>query len=148
MDGAVFTPGAVQNREDHIDRFEAVVDDRARSVFQGRVLVQPGAHKTDAHQLNRNLLLSEAARADTKPELVIHADDVKCSHGATVGDLDREALFYLQARGIDPAGARALLIEGFIAELLDDVDQPAVAAQLRAMFADWQGARGRAAEAA
>ena len=128
--------------------FKGVLDDESKAVFQGRIVVHKDAQKTDGHQLCKTLLLSTGAEIDAKPELEIYADDVKCSHGATVGDLDREALFYLQARGIDPAGARALLIEGFIAELLDDVDQPAVAAQLRAMFADWQGARGRAAEAA
>ena len=103
--------------------------------------MREGAQGTDAHQLNRNLLLSPNARADSKPELVIHADDVKCGHGATVGDLDKDAMFYLRARGIDPAQARALLIEAFIGELLDDVTQPALQTRLRDLLGAWLGYR-------
>ena len=121
--------------------YKGVIDERARAVFQGRVLVREGAQGTDAHQLNRNLLLSPNARADSKPELVIHADDVKCGHGATVGDLDADAMFYLRARGIDPARARALLIEAFIGELLDDVTQPALGTRLRDLIGAWLGYR-------
>ena len=121
--------------------YKGVIDERARAVFQGRVLVREGAQGTDAHQLNRNLLLSPNARADSKPELVIHADDVKCGHGATVGDLDKAAMFYLRARGIDQARARALLIEAFIGELLDDVTQPAVQTRLRDLLGAWLGDR-------
>ena len=117
--------------------YKGVVDERARAVFQGTVVVHPGAQGTNAHQLNRNLLLSPNARADSKPELIIHADDVKCSHGATVGDLDADAMFYLRARGIDPAEARALLIEAFVGELFDDVAQPAVKARLAELLAAW-----------
>ena len=117
--------------------YKGVVDERARAVFQGTVVVHPGAQGTNAHQLNRNLLLSPNARADSKPELIIHADDVKCSHGATVGDLDADAMFYLRARGINPAEARALLIEAFIGELFDDVAQPAVKARLAELLAAW-----------
>ena len=113
------------------------MDERARAVFQGTVVVHPGAQGTNAHQLNRNLLLSPNARADSKPELIIHADDVKCSHGATVGDLDADAMFYLRARGINPAEARALLIEAFIGELFDDVAQPAVKARLAELLVAW-----------
>jgi Fe-S cluster assembly protein SufD len=119
--------------------FKGVIDGRARAVFQGRVLVRPGAQRTDAHQLNRNLLLSPDARADSKPELVIHADDVKCSHGATVGDLDKDAMFYLRSRGIDAPRARAMLIEGFIGELFDDVPKPAIQLRLRGQLASWLG---------
>ena len=127
--------------------FKGVLDGESRSVFQGRVLVEAGAQRTDAHQINRNLLLSPHAEADSKPELVIHADDVKCSHGATTGDLDREALFYMRARGIDPAEARALLIEAFMVELIEGVTPPAVQAQLAACLDAWLGsaAIGRAA---
>jgi Fe-S cluster assembly protein SufD len=104
--------------------FRSVVDERAHAVFQGSIRVAPNAQKTDARQLNHNLLLSAAAAADTKPELEILADDVQCSHGASVGDLDREALFYMRTRGIGEIEARALLIEGFLGELLRELDDP------------------------
>ncbi len=125
--------------------FKGVLDGRSRSVFQGRVRVEPGAQRTNAHQLNRNLLLSPGAEADSKPELVIHADDVKCSHGATTGDLDRDALFYLRARGIDPDRARALLIEAFVAELIEDAAVPAARANLVQALNAWLDAAGEAA---
>ncbi|MGH7124411.1 MAG: Fe-S cluster assembly protein SufD [Stellaceae bacterium] len=99
--------------------FKGVLDDRAHGVFLGRIGVRPGADKTDAHQLNRNLLLSPRAAVDTKPELEILADDVKCSHGATVGDLDEAALFYLRSRGIDEAAARGMLIEAFATDAIE-----------------------------
>lgn len=117
--------------------FKNVVDDRARSVFQGRVLVRPDAQLTDASQSNRNLLLSREAVADSKPELRIFANDVKCSHGATVGDLDRDALFYLRSRGIDAAGARALLIAAFAAELVAAVAADDVRAYLQGAVDGW-----------
>ena len=98
--------------------FRNVADDNARTVFQGRVVVERAAQKTDARQSSRGLLLSPGAEAQNKPELRIFADDVKCSHGATVGDLDRDALFYLRARGIDEDEARALLTRAFVADLL------------------------------
>ena len=103
--------------------FRNVLDDQSRSVFQGGVIVQQDAQKTDSSQSNRNLLLSPGAHADAKPELRIFADDVKCAHGATVGDLDREALFYLQSRGIPVERAKALLIEAFIGEVLEQLPE-------------------------
>jgi len=116
--------------------FKTVVDERAHGVFLGRIAVRPDAQKTDAHQLNKNLLLSPRAAVDTKPELEILADDVKCSHGATVGDLDEAALFYLEARGIPPAEARRMLIEAFAAEAIEQIEDDAglrahLAAQVR-----------------
>ena len=120
--------------------FKNVLDGRSRSVFQGRVVVHKGAQKTDAGQSNRNLLLSPGAEADSKPELRIFADDVKCSHGATVGELDKDALFYLRSRGIDADEARGLLIEGFVAELIDGVAEPAIAAQFRRAVGGWLAA--------
>ena len=119
--------------------FKNVLDDRGRSVFQGRIIVQPDAQKVDAHQSNRNLLLSPRAQAETKPELQILADDVKCSHGATVGDLDRNALFYLESRGIDAARARALLIEAFLGELIETAPGEGVQRRLRALVGAWLG---------
>ncbi|HEY3448323.1 MAG TPA: Fe-S cluster assembly protein SufD [Myxococcales bacterium] len=98
--------------------YKGILDGQARAVFQGRVLVRPGAQKTDAKQSNRNLLLSPTAQANSKPQLEIHADDVKCTHGAAVGQLDREALFYLRSRGIGEGEARSLLTEAFAGEVL------------------------------
>lgn len=92
---------------------------RGRGIFDARVVVQPGAQKADARQSSRNLLLSPHAEIDVKPQLEIHADDVKCGHGATVGQLDEAAIFYLRSRGIDADEARALLLRGFADEALD-----------------------------
>jgi len=102
--------------------FKGVIDERAHGVFLGRIAVRPQAQKTNAHQLNKNLLLSPRANVDTKPELEILADDVKCSHGATVGDLDEEALFYLEARGIPAPEARRMLIEAFAADAIEQIE--------------------------
>jgi len=98
---------------------KGMVDGNAHGVFNGSILVRQDAQKTDARQTNRNLLLSGGARVDTKPRLAIYADDVKCAHGATTGQLDEEALFYLQARGIDLESARDLLRYAFAHEILD-----------------------------
>jgi hypothetical protein len=87
--------------------FNGILDDKSRGVFHGRILVQPIAQKTDAKQTNKNLLLSDDAGADTKPQLEIYADDVKCTHGATIGQLNEESIFYLRSRGIAPETARA-----------------------------------------
>jgi Fe-S cluster assembly protein SufD len=106
--------------------FKGVVGDRAHGVFLGRIAVRPDAQKSDALQLNRNLLLSPRAAVDTKPELEILADDVKCSHGATVGDLDEAALFYLRARGIPEEEARGMLIEGFVVDALERIEDRAM----------------------
>jgi Fe-S cluster assembly protein SufD len=112
--------------------FKGVVDERAHGVFLGRIAVRPDAQKTDAHQLNKNLLLSPRANVDTKPELEILADDVKCSHGATVGDLDEDALFYLAARGIPDSEARRMLVEAFAADAVERLEDPALGAHLLA----------------
>ena len=93
-----------------------------RGVYQGCIKVAPDAQKTDAQQLSRALLLSHRAEIVTKPELEIFADDVKCSHGATAGELDANALFFLRARGIPEAEARTLLIEAFFGEALDKIE--------------------------
>jgi len=86
----------------------------------------PGAQKTDAKQTSRNLIIGNRAVIDTKPELEIYADDVKCAHGASVGDLDETALFYLRARGIPDVEARRMLIEGFVREAVETIEQPAI----------------------
>ncbi|MBR0753894.1 Fe-S cluster assembly protein SufD [Bradyrhizobium jicamae] len=101
--------------------FRAVVDDRAHSVFQGRIIVRPDAQKTDAKMMTRALLLSDEAEADNKPELEIFADDVTCGHGATTGALDESLLFYLRARGLPEKDAQALLIQAFVGEAIEQI---------------------------
>lgn len=112
--------------------YKGVLDDRARGVFQGHIVVAREAQKTDGHQLNRALMLSDGAEIDSKPMLEIYADDVKCSHGATAGDLEKNALFYLRARGIPEAEARGLLIAAFLGEVIDDLPVPEVREVFRA----------------
>jgi Fe-S cluster assembly protein SufD len=101
--------------------YKGVLDDRSRAVFNGKVFVQPEAQKTDAKQTNRNLLRSDHARVDTKPQLEIFADDVKCTHGATVGRLDDVARFYARSRGIPADAAERLLTYAFAAEVIEEV---------------------------
>ena len=112
--------------------FKGVAAGRAHGAFQGRITVRPGAQKVDAHMLSRNLLLGAHAAIDTKPELEIFADDVKCSHGAAVGDLDETALFYLLARGIPREQARHMLIEAFMREAVEIVEPGALREHLLA----------------
>ncbi|HEV2453376.1 MAG TPA: Fe-S cluster assembly protein SufD, partial [Verrucomicrobiae bacterium] len=101
--------------------FNGILDDKSRGVFHGRIYVHPLAQKTDAKQTNKNLLLSNDATADTKPQLEIYADDVKCTHGATIGQLNSESIFYLRARGIPEATARRMLIHAFAGEIVERV---------------------------
>ncbi|HTT79201.1 MAG TPA: Fe-S cluster assembly protein SufD [Stellaceae bacterium] len=127
LDGAFVVGGAdeanIVTAVDHAapggetrELIKGVAAGRGHGAFQGRIIVREHAQKTDAHQLSRNLILGRRAVIDTKPELEIFADDVKCSHGASVGDLDEAALFYLKSRGIPPDAARHMLIEGFLRE--------------------------------
>lgn len=110
---------------------KCVVGGHAHAVFNGRILVRPGAQLTDSAQSSRNLLLSPRAHVDTKPQLEIFADDVKCSHGATVGQLEAEEMFYLRSRGLAEPAARSLLTYGFAAEIVDRIPVPSVVAALR-----------------
>lgn len=110
--------------------YKGVLDGSSHGVFNGKVFVRPEAQKTDGKQTNKNLLLSEGAKVDTKPQLEIYADDVKCTHGATVGRLDEIGMFYLESRGISAALARRLLTYGFAAEVLAEVTQDPIRAQL------------------
>lgn len=110
--------------------YKGVLDGRSRAVFHGRVVVQPNAQHTDAQQVNNNLLLSREAEADTEPQLEIYADDVKCSHGATVGQLDPDALFYLRSRAMDVAAARDLLTYAFARDVLNRIRLEPVRLQL------------------
>ncbi|MGH8120778.1 MAG: Fe-S cluster assembly protein SufD, partial [Gammaproteobacteria bacterium] len=103
------------------ENYRGVLNEHARGVFNGKVIVHKDAQKTDASQNNANLLLSDNAEVDTKPELEIYADDVKCAHGATVGQLDQDMLFYLRSRAIDETTARNLLTYAFVDEVLREV---------------------------
>jgi Fe-S cluster assembly protein SufD len=114
--------------------YKGVLDGRARGVFSGRVVVRPGAQKTDAHQTNKNLLLSDGVEVDSKPQLEIFADDVKCSHGAADGQLAADAMFYLKSRGLGEAQARALLTYGFASEVLGRIGPEALRARLDALL--------------
>jgi Fe-S cluster assembly protein SufD len=117
--------------------YRSVMGDKARGVFQGKIKVAEGAVKTDGYQLSRALLLSDQAEMDAKPELEIYADDVKCSHGSTVGELDERALFYLRSRGIGEEEARALLIKAFVGELLDEIQTPALREAVQREVEGW-----------
>jgi Fe-S cluster assembly protein SufD len=119
-DTTMFLDHAVPNGTSR-EIFRAVVDDRAHSVFQGRIIVRPKAQKTDAKMMTRALLLSDEAEADNKPELEIFADDVTCGHGATTGALDESLLFYLRARGLPEKEAQALLIQAFVGEAIESI---------------------------
>jgi Fe-S cluster assembly protein SufD len=110
--------------------YKGILDGNGRAVFNGKVFVRHGAQKTDAMQTNKNLLLSSRARVDTKPQLEIFADDVKCAHGAAVGQLEPEELFYLQARGINPTLARNLLTYGFAEEVIGKIKVDSIRTQL------------------
>lgn len=109
---------------------KCIVDESAHGVFSGKIMVRPHAQQTDARQLNRNLLLSDKARMDTKPQLEIFADDVKCAHGATVGQLDNESLFYLRSRGLTEVAARNLLTYAFGGEVINRVIVPSLKQRL------------------
>lgn len=115
--------------------YKGVVDGHGRGIFDGHVVVKPGAMKTDASQTNKNLLLSASAQAYTRPRLEIFADDVKCAHGAAVGELDDDALFYLRTRGIPQQGARDLLIHAFASEMLDLIQLPSLRSRVQQLLA-------------
>ena len=113
--------------------FNGILDGHVRAVFNGRIIVRPGAQKTNSKQTNNNLLLSGDARADSQPQLEIYADDVRCTHGATLGPLDENSLFYLQARGIDAESARRMLTMGFGLEVLERMGEAAVRDKLEVL---------------
>ena len=111
--------------------YKGVMDGTAQAIFDGKVIVRPQAQKTDAIQINKNLLLTKGARINTKPDLEIFANDVKCKHGATIGQLQKEALFYLQSRGIALAEARQILIRAFVSEIADAIAQEPLRLQMK-----------------
>jgi Fe-S cluster assembly protein SufD len=114
--------------------FRQVLDEQAKGIFYGSVSVPTGSPKTEAHQLNRNLLLSQKAQAISRPELDIHTDDVICSHGSTTGQLDSQALYYLQSRGLSTAEATALLRQAFISALVETIDNADMRALIETML--------------
>ena len=120
VDNHTFIDHAVSDCTSH-ELYKYVLDDEATGAFAGKVLVREGAQHTDSQQTNRNLCLTRQARMYTQPQLEIYADDVKCSHGATVGQLNEDALFYMQQRGISHAEARQLLMRAFVGEVIDEV---------------------------
>jgi Fe-S cluster assembly protein SufD len=129
--------GGCQSRE----MFKTVLDDDSRGVFQGKIIVRPGAQKTDAKMMTQALLLSETAEADNKPELEIFADDVQCGHGATSGALDRDLKFYLMARGIPEREAEALLVQAFVGEAIEGIEHAGLRDALIGHVAAWLSGR-------
>jgi Fe-S cluster assembly protein SufD len=121
--------------------YKGILDDRSHAVFNGKVFVRPEAQKTDAKQTNRNLLLSEGAKVDTKPQLEIFADDVKCTHGATVGRIDEIAFYYLQSRGIPRDEAQRILTYAFAAEVVEEVASAPVRDALDRLVRERMGVR-------
>lgn len=127
------THSVIDHKQPHCNShqlYKGILDDNGRAVFNGKIFVREGAQKTDAMQTNKNLLLSPHARVDTKPQLEIYADDVKCAHGAAVGQLDPEEMFYLQARGINADLGRSLLTYGFAEEVIGKIKIESIRTQL------------------
>ncbi|MDH5723165.1 MAG: Fe-S cluster assembly protein SufD [Alphaproteobacteria bacterium] len=117
--------------------YRTILNDASRGVFQGKVHVHRGAQKTDGYQLSNTILLSPKCEMDTKPELEIYADDVKCSHGATTGQLDEEPLFYLRSRGLSEAEARMLLMKAFVDEVVDKIKDETLRAEIHEKAEKW-----------
>ncbi len=117
--------------------YRTLLDDNARGVFQGKICVAQVAQKTDGYQLANTLLLSPNAEMDTKPELEIYADDVKCSHGTTTGQLDEAPLFYLRQRGLSESQARTLLIQSFVGEVIDKISHEQIRDEIQALTDSW-----------
>lgn len=115
--------------------YKGIMDDKAKAVFGGKIVVRPDAQKTSAYQTNRNILLSDEAEINTKPQLEIYADDVKCSHGATSGKIDNEEMFYLKSRGISEEKAKALLLNAFASEIVEQIKIPELRNEIKAQIA-------------
>ena len=137
-DDTVFMTHAAEGCESR-QVFKRVLREGAVGVFQGKILVRPGAQKTDGYQISQALLLDDASQSLAKPELEIYADDVKCSHGSTTGAIDETALFYLRSRGVPAAEAEALLVLAFLAEAVAEIEDPALAGAVEARLAGWFG---------
>ncbi len=117
--------------------FKTVLKDYSSGVFNGKVIVHKDAQKTDSSQSNKNILLSKNARMNSNPRLVINADDVKCSHGSSTGEIDQDALFYLRSRGIDYKTAKSILIHGFISEIFESLENPKIVNIIKSDFDKW-----------
>ena len=127
---------------DSRELFKTVLDNQSHGVFQGKIIVEPHAQKTNAKMMTRSLLLSDEAEASQKPELEIFADDVVCGHGATAGALDPGLKFYLMSRGISEKEAETLLIQAFIGEAIEEVGNEHIREALNLASLKWLGARG------
>jgi Fe-S cluster assembly protein SufD len=130
----------VEHASPHCDSrqfYNGVLDGRSRGVFHGRIIVHKDAQKTDAKQTNRNLLLSDNAQIDTKPQLEIYADDVKCTHGATIGQMDENAIFYLRSRGINEDAAREILLGAFTSGTLESIQVEEIRNYCESLVAEW-----------
>lgn len=138
----------IDHRQPHAtsrELYKGILSGHAQGVFNGAIIVRKDAQKTDAMQKSKNLLLSEHAQINTKPQLEIRANDVRCAHGASIGQLDQEAIFYLKTRGVADRAARQILIRGFAAEILDRVHVPAIREQLQTLLDEWFEVRLEAA---
>jgi Fe-S cluster assembly protein SufD len=140
-DDTVFVTHAAPSCESR-QVFKKVLMNGATGVFQGKILVKPGAQKTDGYQISQSLLLDDDSQFLAKPELEIYADDVKCSHGSTSGAIDETALFYLQSRGVPRATAQALLVLAFLAEAIDEIADGTMAEDIRARLERWLARHG------
>ncbi|MEE9329995.1 MAG: Fe-S cluster assembly protein SufD [Parvularculaceae bacterium] len=121
--------------------YKAAITGRARGVFQGKFLVKQGAQKTQAQMAHHALLLSQTAEVRAKPELEIYADDVECAHGNTVGALDDDAIFYMRQRGVSEAQARAMLVQAFLSEVIEQIQDEKIRQQFETLVGDWMGAQ-------
>ena len=117
--------------------FKTILKDYSSGVFNGKVTVQKNAQKTDSNQSNKNLILSKNAKMNSNPQLIIHADDVRCSHGSSTGEIDPDALFYMRSRGLDEDTATLLLINGFAAEILETIRNKKIQKFVLKQFKKW-----------
>jgi Fe-S cluster assembly protein SufD len=143
-DATLVVEHAVEPGGESRELFRQIIDDEATGVFQGKIIVQPEAQKTDGRMSSNSVLLGEGATMNNKPELEIFADDVACAHGATCGALDDDLLFYLMSRGISRADAEALMVESFVGEAIDYIEDAEVTAVLHRLVQDWLTARAAA----
>ncbi len=141
-DATLVVEHAVEPGGESRELFRQVIDDEATGVFQGKIIVRPEAQKTDGRMSSNTVLLGEGATMNNKPELEIFADDVACAHGATCGALDDDLLFYLMSRGISRPEAEALMVESFVGEAIDHIEDEAITTVLHGLVQDWLKARG------
>jgi Fe-S cluster assembly protein SufD len=144
-DNTIFVDHLATNCTSH-QLYKGVLDARGHGVFNGHIMVRHGADGTDANQKNKNLLLSDRAQVDTRPRLEIYTDDVKCTHGAAVGQMDDEALLYLRTRGIPLEAARGLLVYAFVQEMVDRIELEPLRMQLETLVAGRFGKEDRPVE--